>query len=481
MAIVYEALDERLDRRVAIKVLHHHLQSDSIASDRFIKEARAAARIDHPNVVRIYDVGMEDNLLFIIMEYVPGVNLEELLKEKGKLTFEQTFTIMYEIGEALSEAHSLNIIHRDVKPANILIHKQGRAMLSDFGLARYLPDPRLTSDDVIVGTPMFMAPEQISKKTITPATDIYSWGVCFYTLLSGKLPYKKEEFPEILTSIRNGELCLNTEPFNLIPSTYQEIIHRCLFVNPDERIKNGKELVKLLLEAEKEKKIRVSLVELVEGYKTTSYKKEDFTAQLSDTIVVVKENKDQKKSVFKKSIYYWVIILTMLSIIIMFSLITKQKRSEIRQIASDTLNNIKKDTIDSIDLVEEKKNDAQIENIAALKIDVGSAIDKKDRKNNGKIAFAKDSTRMNVSDKKPLESEKTKESSDSGFLFVSCFPWAYVFVDGREIGITPLEKPLTLSVGTHTIALVNNFSDTIFDTVDVKADTLVKKKYRLNM
>lgn len=476
MAIVYEALDERLGRRVAIKVLHHHLQSDLIASERFIKEARAAARIDHPNVVRIYDVGIEKNLFFIVMEYVPGINLEEILKEKGKLSFEQTLTIMYEIGEALAEAHSLNIIHRDVKPANILIHKQGRAMLSDFGLAKYLSDPKLTTDDVIVGTPLFMAPEQISKKAITLATDIYSWGICFYRLLCGKLPYKVLDFPEILTSIKKGEICLDSEEFNQMPSNYQEIIHRCLFANPEERIKDGKELITLLSEAEKDKKIKASLVELLEKASSKEKERVNSTTSSSATLVIAKEDSSKKENILKKSLFAGIIIVSLISIILILT--AEQKRSKVS--ISERENN-RRITINSVVTEDEKKGNIIVDSIYSEKINIDTNVDKRIKRDSNRIAFSKTSTLMNISKKEIVDVDKIEKTRDSGFLFISCSPWAYVFIDGKEIGTTPLEKPITLSTGKHFITLVNDFSDTIFDTIDIKADSLFKKKYKLNI
>lgn len=125
--------------------------------------------------------------------------------------------IMFQIAEALAQAHALGIIHRDIKPANILLHKQGRAMLSDFGLAHRLPDPRLTTGDAVAGTPSFMSPEQISGKTLSTATDIYSWGVCFYTLVTGILPYSHRSFPGILSEISSGTINLDSGLLKVLP------------------------------------------------------------------------------------------------------------------------------------------------------------------------------------------------------------------------------------------------------------------------
>ncbi|MBN1578919.1 MAG: serine/threonine protein kinase [Chitinispirillaceae bacterium] len=246
MAIVYEAADDRLQRTVAIKVLHPHLCRDPSASDRFIREARAAAKIDHPHVVRIFDFGSVDDLHYIIMEFVPGTTMERVLEERGAVSPENAIAVMGEIAEALAQAHSLGIIHRDVKPANILLHRQGRAMLSDFGLAHRLPDPRLTTGDAVAGTPSFMSPEQISGKALSAATDIYSWGICLYTLVAGRLPYANETFPGVIDGIRRGEIRVDAAVLDRLPPWCHDILHRCLAADPRERIGDANELLEQL-------------------------------------------------------------------------------------------------------------------------------------------------------------------------------------------------------------------------------------------
>ena len=185
--------------------------------------------MDHPNIVRIYDYFIEDNSHYIVMEYVPGVNIEAVLKQREKLETEIALGVMWEIACALSEAHSLGIMHRDIKPANILIHSQGRAMLSDFGLAFHNLDDRLTVDNAVAGTPPFMSPEQLSGKEITSASDIYSWAVTLCTMLTSAL--QCSEISRNHSGNPGRKVIIDYQDQSL-PSCYYELLRRCLLYDP---------------------------------------------------------------------------------------------------------------------------------------------------------------------------------------------------------------------------------------------------------
>jgi eukaryotic-like serine/threonine-protein kinase len=246
MATVYEAIDNRLNRTVALKILHPHLCSNSTATEGFKREALAAARMDHPNIVRIFDYVCEGQYQYIVMEYIPGQNLDCILKRKSVLSFNNAAEIMWYIACALAETHGFGIIHNDIKPANIMIHKRGNVLLSDFGLAHHIFDSRLTINNSVIGTPSFMSPEQLCGKELTPASDIYSWAITFYCLIAGKLPYSSQQFPDIITEIKQGSITFNNNIDNEIPSCYYNLLQRCLCSNPLERIKDGITLKKIL-------------------------------------------------------------------------------------------------------------------------------------------------------------------------------------------------------------------------------------------
>lgn len=192
MATVYVATDLRLERRVAIKIMHDHLAADDAFRERFIREARASARLAHPNLVNVYDQGEDDGLAYIVMEYVPGITLRDLLHDHHRLTVEQTIDIMDALLAGLQVAHRQGIIHRDIKPENVLLADDGRIKLSDFGLARAATS-NTASGSVLLGTIAYLAPELVTKGTADVRSDIYSAGIMMYEMLVGEQPYRGDE------------------------------------------------------------------------------------------------------------------------------------------------------------------------------------------------------------------------------------------------------------------------------------------------
>ena len=191
MATVYRALDTRLDRPVALKIMHAGLAEDHAFVQRFIREARSAARLSHPGIVAVYDQGEDDGSVFLVMEYVPGRTLRDLLRERGRLTAREAFDVLEPVLSALAAAHAAQIVHRDIKPENVLLADDGRVKVADFGLAR----SALTSGGsnattgVVMGTVAYLAPEQVESGTADPRSDVYSAGILLYEMLVGAPPY----------------------------------------------------------------------------------------------------------------------------------------------------------------------------------------------------------------------------------------------------------------------------------------------------
>jgi serine/threonine-protein kinase len=195
MATVFAAHDTVLDRRVAIKLLQRKRDDGGLLHARFEREARAEAKIVHPNVVSVHDIGeSDDGRPFIVMDYVAGRSLQELLADEAPLSSERVAIIGMGIARALAAAHVLNIVHRDVKPANVIVDEQGIPHLMDFGLAREIvdDDPGITAPGVLVGTAFYVAPEQAQFGTASPAADLYSLGAVMYHALTGEPPFTGE-------------------------------------------------------------------------------------------------------------------------------------------------------------------------------------------------------------------------------------------------------------------------------------------------
>jgi serine/threonine protein kinase len=496
MAVVYEAVDTRLQRTVALKVLHPHLCNEPAASDRFIREARAAAKIDHPNVVRIFDFGAMDNVLYIVMEYVPGATMERILKVRGAVRPGIAIDIMHEIAVALSQAHNLGIIHRDIKPANILLHKQGRAMLSDFGLAHHLPDPRLTTDDAVAGTPSFMSPEQIVGKSLTAASDIYSWAVCFYTLITGKLPYKTQKFPEIIEDIRWGAIALDPVLMANLPSPFRDLLSRCFATDPLMRVGNASELLR---QFEMIKKTPTSIADLRSlcGDIQDEYDAPKTSPNATALLIRGKKCRPLFRAVGATALA--VIVALGVYFFGHFFLRTGAS-SRIEAPAPRTMPPHKELAYKKPPLTTAAPVAPQVTlprnaakpplRTSQTRVSTAPAVDTMQAlldsfnvlspEPTGSGRFIPKSAGNALQATAPAD-EKVLAKPDSGGLFVYCDPWATVYADDREIGTTPFKGPVTLPCGPHIIKLTNNYCTTLVDTVTLPADTVLKKRYRLEV
>ena len=192
MSTVYRALDETLQRQVAIKLMNREVATDSDQLERFRREARAVAQLSHPHVVGVIDAGEDENRPYIVFEYVEGETLKERIRRLGRLPIPEAVAYCIEIARALGAAHARHIVHRDVKPQNVLIDEEGRAKVTDFGIARTLDEEGLTADGRVLGTTDYVAPEQALGHGVTGQSDLYSLGVVLYEMLTGEVPFKGE-------------------------------------------------------------------------------------------------------------------------------------------------------------------------------------------------------------------------------------------------------------------------------------------------
>jgi tRNA A-37 threonylcarbamoyl transferase component Bud32 len=214
MGVVYKARQPKLNRLVALKVLAPDKGADPRFAERFLREAQSLARLSHPNIVAVHDFGEADGLYYLLMEYVDGVTLRQLLST-GRIAPEEALKIVPKICEALQFAHEQGIVHRDIKPENVLLDKQGRVKIADFGIAKLVggsgPGPALTEEQSVIGTPHYMAPEQVEKpQLVDHRADIYSLGVVFYEMLTGELPLGKFQPPSkrVQVDVRLDEVVL---------------------------------------------------------------------------------------------------------------------------------------------------------------------------------------------------------------------------------------------------------------------------------
>ena len=242
MANVYLAHDTILDRNVAVKVLRGDLAGDEKFVRRFQREALSASSLSHPNIVEMYDVGEDDGGYYIVMEYVDGKTLKQVLKQRGHLSVSEVVDIMLQVTDGMAHAHDSYIIHRDIKPQNIMILSNGMIKITDFGVATALNSTQLTQTNSVMGTVHYLPPEQASGKGSTIRSDIYSMGIMMYELLTGLVPYKGDNAVEIALKHLKEPLPSVRKTYPSIPQSIENIIIKATAKNPKNRYADARSM-----------------------------------------------------------------------------------------------------------------------------------------------------------------------------------------------------------------------------------------------
>lgn len=249
MATVYLATDLRLERRVAIKIMHGHLADDNTFKTRFVQEARSAARLAHPNVVNVFDQGQDSDMAYLVMEYLPGITLRELLKDYKKLTPEQTVDIMDAVLAGLAAAHKAGIVHRDLKPENVLLADDGRIKLGDFGLAR-AASANTATGQALLGTIAYLSPELVTRGVADARSDIYAVGIMMYEMLTGEQPYVGEAPMQIAYQHANDTVPTPSSKNPGTPVELDELVLWATARDPEERPHDARDMLERLREVE---------------------------------------------------------------------------------------------------------------------------------------------------------------------------------------------------------------------------------------
>lgn len=382
MANVYLGYDEILDRNVAIKILRGDLSNDEKFVRRFQREALSASSLSHPNIVEMYDVGEDNGLYYIVMEYVEGKTLKQLLKRRGSLTLSEAIDILVQLTDGMTHAHDSYIIHRDLKPQNIMIQDDGQIKITDFGIAMALNSTQLTQTNSVMGSVHYLPPEQASGKGSTTKSDIYSMGIIFYELLTGKLPFKGENAVEIALKQMRDPLPSLKESNPNIPQSVENIILKATAKNPKNRYEDARSMHDDLLTAlDDERMNEAPLVYKYPEHETENTKRLKKLEELEnetdieDTQVAQKvdpEDEDDKKKkkliIILSSIFGGLILIGILIFFIIPSF-SKPKEVTVPNVAGLTVSKAEK-KLEDLGL----KVNTSIKKVSSKKVDKGRVV-----------------------------------------------------------------------------------------------------------
>ena len=268
MATVYLAEDNRLDRKVAIKVIHPHLANDQTFREKFVREAKIAAKLSHPNLVNVFDQAEDGDVVFLAMEYVSGITLRDALDKFGAISAERALDVFEPIIAALAAAHSAGVLHRDLKPENVLLSDDGKVKLSDFGLAR--PISAQTQTGGVVGTVAYLSPELVSRGVADARSDVYAAGIMLFELLTGQQPFKGEQAVQVAMQHANSEVPPPSSINSSVPELLDEIVLWATAKLPQNRPSDAMELHRILVRAKADLKNPKKSSDLTQKLRETS-------------------------------------------------------------------------------------------------------------------------------------------------------------------------------------------------------------------
>ncbi len=347
MANVYVGYDTILNRKVAIKILRGDLANDEKFVRRFQREALSASSLSHPNIVEMYDVGEDDGMYYIIMEYIEGKTLKQLIKKRGSITLSEAIDIMLQLTDGITQAHDSYIIHRDLKPQNIMIEDDGQIKITDFGIAMALNSTQLTQTNSVMGSVHYLPPEQASGKGSTIKSDIYSMGIIFYELLSGSLPFRGDNAVEIALKHMKEPLPTLMREDSSIPQSIQNIILKSTAKNPKNRYANARDMHQDLLTALDDDRINeepylYKYPEHDQDASTKSLKKlEDKQEELED----IEEDKNAKKRkilIIVLASIFGLIAISLISIFLIIPKLTEKKSIRIPDVSDMSVSKAEK-------------------------------------------------------------------------------------------------------------------------------------------
>lgn len=376
MANVYLAYDTILDRNVAVKVLRGDLANDEKFVRRFQREALSASSLSNPNIVEVYDVGEDNGEYYIVMEYVEGKHLKALLKKRGKLTVPEVIDITLQITNGLSVAHDSYIIHRDIKPQNILILENGMIKITDFGIAVAMNATQLTQTNSVMGSVHYLPPEQASGKGATLQSDIYSIGILMYELLTGKLPFRGDNAVEIALKHLKEPMPSIRDEIPDIPQSVENIILKATAKNPKNRYSDAREMhedLKTCLDESRANELKITFKYPENDYDDTKLlktvkpekKKEVSKEKVGEEVVAkkTKTNDSQNKMLITLASVFVGLVVIITTIFVLIPKITLSKQAAVPDVTNYTVTEAIKALQDAGFVVSDEQREEANENV----------------------------------------------------------------------------------------------------------------------
>jgi serine/threonine-protein kinase len=498
MGVVYKAVDPLIDRTVAIKTINLDLSRDELESfeKRFQREVQSAGKLNHPNIVTIYDVGRTEGVAYMAMEFLEGKELREILDSGVVLPVDKVVHIAAQICDGLAFAHDHSIIHRDVKPANIMVMKNGMVKITDFGIAQVSSASR-TMAGMVMGSPKYMSPEQVVGQAVDGRSDIFSLGVVLYEMLTGKTPFVGDNISAIMYQILNEEP-IPPKAFNQnIPDSINYIILRALAKHPDARYQTAKEMGRDL---RKYKTLEIPAPgELAPPATAPMERRKTPRENLGDATQVISRLSDGNEAADSareggpaRTGQRWPLprlaLLAAIPILLaafVLLVITRNQPSEDSLVAPDpapqaTTEPAPQEAVPganvqasgTVNEVADKPQEAP----AAEPIAATQPKPKKPERPKPARAAATESA---LAESKVInDAPKPVLASGSAVIELAIAPWGEVFVDGVRQGVTPPLRELKLQPGKHTILIVNQTFTPYSQTIELQANTTHKIKYK---
>ncbi len=460
MATIYRGVQISLNREVVIKKLHPHLSEDANFVKRFKREAAILGKLQHENIVGIFDFYEKDGDKFIVLEYIKGKSLKQIIREKHKIPVKFAVYILKEVLNGLTHVHKNHILHRDLKPDNIMVSDEGVVKLTDFGLAFGRESVNVTNPGTYVGTPAYFPPEQLTGQQLTVASDIFSLGITFAEILTGKNPFEgKNQFETINNILYFHDLNIDFNA-NEIPQIVVDILKAMLSRDVSKRPKSGEELLSALSQIE----IDVT--------------RETFRAYMFDATIV--EDKSEIRIFVKKEKKNTPLAILILLSMMFVSLVTFQIFNSIRQ-KSDVRtvyvpNNAEEKPYLYIDSsprgIQIKINDSIIvQTPQVISLDKGKFT---------LTSFSPDYERIDttldltVNDSVFFNMEKIVIVEEFGYLSVNAMPWANVYVDDQLVDRTPSEENIKLKTGEYTLLLKHPNRKDYREKIKIEKDKVLR-------